>query len=137
MLIGLAVHEAICAPDLVSALANAVFGALIHVDVLIWLTPSSSPSIVNDGLILGAHSRHRMFTLAQTTCRLDAGRCFLPDHACALPEFDPCPGPQCHRRIECRTCNDEISTARRIFGSNARPSQLAALPQRTLYALQI
>src|SRR6266478_7596221 len=76
MLIGLAVHEAICAPDLVSALANAVFGALIHVDVLIWLTPSSSPSIVNDGLILGAHSRHRMFTLAQTTCRLDAGRCF-------------------------------------------------------------
>ncbi len=56
MLIGLAVHEAICAPDLVSALANAVFGALIHVNVLIRLmmTPSSSPSIVNDGLILGA-----------------------------------------------------------------------------------
>jgi len=42
MLIGLAVHEAICAPDLVSALVNAVFEALIHVNVLIWLmmTPS-------------------------------------------------------------------------------------------------
>jgi hypothetical protein len=55
MLIGLAVHEAICAPDLEGALANAVFEALIHVNGLIWLTmtPSSSLSIVNDGLILG------------------------------------------------------------------------------------
>jgi hypothetical protein len=33
MLIGLAVHEAICAPDLEGALANAVFEALIHVNV--------------------------------------------------------------------------------------------------------
>jgi len=29
----LAVHEAICAPDLEGALANAVFEALIHVNV--------------------------------------------------------------------------------------------------------
>ena len=31
MLIGLAVHIAMCGPDLVSALANAVFEAVIHV----------------------------------------------------------------------------------------------------------
>jgi hypothetical protein len=34
MLIGLAMHAAICAPDLVGALANAVFQALIHLTVL-------------------------------------------------------------------------------------------------------
>jgi hypothetical protein len=37
MLIGSAVHEAICAPDLEGALANAVFEGLIHVNVRIWL----------------------------------------------------------------------------------------------------
>jgi hypothetical protein len=31
MLLGLAVHATMCGPDLVSALANAVFRALIHV----------------------------------------------------------------------------------------------------------
>src|SRR6266545_7509028 len=55
MLIGLAVHAAMCGPNLVSALANAVFEVLIHVNALELADddPSSSPSIVNDGLISG------------------------------------------------------------------------------------
>jgi hypothetical protein len=77
MLIGLAVHEAICAPDLEGALANAVFEALIHVNVLIWLmmTLLHLQAELTTGYF-GAHSRQRMFRLAQTTCRPDAGAPF-------------------------------------------------------------
>jgi hypothetical protein len=35
MLIGLAVHATMCGPDLVCALANAVFQALIHLTALL------------------------------------------------------------------------------------------------------
>jgi hypothetical protein len=51
MLFGLAVHAAMCGPNPVSALANAVFEVLIHVNALELADddPSSSPSIVNDG----------------------------------------------------------------------------------------
>ena len=59
MMIGLTVQPAICRPDFVSALANAVFQALIHLKRpdLADDDPSSSPSMVNDGLILAAGSR--------------------------------------------------------------------------------